>query len=47
MGLAIDNAQSTLLRKASPIVSSLVKGGMLKVAAGYYDIVVGGVTILD
>lgn len=39
--------QSALLRKASTVVSELVKGGKLKVAAGYYDIVGGGVTILD
>lgn len=39
--------QSVLLSKASTVVSGLVKGGKLKVAAGYYDIAGGGVTILD
>jgi carbonic anhydrase len=39
--------QSVLLSKASTVVSALVKGGKLKVAAGYYDIAGGGVTILD
>jgi carbonic anhydrase len=39
--------QSTLLRKASTVVSEFVKGGKLKVAAGYYDIASGGVTLLD
>ncbi|MGA7237910.1 MAG: carbonic anhydrase [Bryobacteraceae bacterium] len=39
--------QSTLLRKASTVVSEFVKGGKLKVAAGYYDIAGGGVTLLD
>jgi carbonic anhydrase len=39
--------QSALLRKASTVVSALVKGGKLKVAAGYYDIAAGNVTLLD
>ena len=39
--------QSTLLRKASTVVSEFVKGGKLKVAAGYYDVAGGGVTLLD
>ena len=38
--------QSGLLRKASTVISGLVKEGKLKVAAGYYDIVGGGVTLL-
>ena len=38
--------QSTLLSKASTVVSGLVKGGKLKVAAGYYDIAAGNVTLL-
>lgn len=39
--------QSALLRKASTVISGLVKEGKLKVAAGYYDIAGGGVTLLD
>jgi carbonic anhydrase len=44
-----DNAkiQSALLRKASTVISELVKGGKLKVAAGYYDLAGGGVTLLN
>jgi carbonic anhydrase len=39
--------QAALLRKASTVVSGLVKGGKLQVAAGYYDIAGGAVTILS
>ncbi len=39
--------QSALLRKASTVISSLVKENKLKVAAGYYDLSGGGVTLLD
>jgi carbonic anhydrase len=39
--------QSALLRKASTVISGLVKEGKLKVAAGYYDLAGGSVTLLD
>jgi carbonic anhydrase len=39
--------QSVLLRKASTVVSEFVKGGKLKVAAGYYDVAGGAVMLLD
>jgi carbonic anhydrase len=39
--------QSALLRKASTVVSGLVKEGKVKVGAGYYDVGGGGVTVLD
>ena len=39
--------QCGLLRKASTVISGLVKEGKLKVTAGYYDVVGGGVTLLD
>lgn len=39
--------QSTLLRTGSTVISGLVKQNKLKVVAGYYDIVGGGVTLLD
>jgi carbonic anhydrase len=39
--------QSVLLRKASTVVSESVKGGKLRVAAGYYDLAGGSVTLLD
>jgi carbonic anhydrase len=39
--------QSALLRQASTVVSEFVKGGKLKVAASYYDITSGSVTLLD
>lgn len=38
--------QSGLLRKASTVISSLVKENKLTVAAGYYDIVGGSVKLL-
>jgi carbonic anhydrase len=39
--------QASLLRKASPVMADLVKENKLKIVAGYYDIVSGGVTLLD
>lgn len=39
--------QAALLRKASTVVSGLVKGGKLQVVAGYYDMGGGAVTILS
>jgi carbonic anhydrase len=39
--------QSALLRKASTVVSEFIKGGKLKVIAGYYDISAGSVTLLE
>jgi len=39
--------QAALLRKASTVISSLVKKGKLKVVAGYYDIASGAATLLD
>jgi len=38
--------QSGLLSKSSPVISSLIKQNKLKVVAGCYDIVGGGVTLL-
>ena len=39
--------QSALLSKTSTVISRSVKENKLKVAAGYYDIAGGGVTLLD
>jgi carbonic anhydrase len=39
--------QAALLRKASTVISGLLKEGKLKVVAGYYDIASGAVTLLD
>ena len=39
--------QSALLCKSSPVISSLIKENKLKVVAGCYDIVGGGVTLLE
>jgi carbonic anhydrase len=39
--------QGALLREASTVVSSFMKEGKLKVAAGYYDIASGAVSLLD
>ena len=39
--------QAALLRKASTVISGLLKEGKLKVVAGYYDIASGAVTMLD
>ncbi len=39
--------QAALLREASTVISGLIKDGKLKVVAGYYDIGVGTVTLLD
>ncbi len=38
--------QAGLLRDASTVIAGLVKEGKLKVVAGHYDIVSGGVTLL-
>ena len=38
--------QCSLLRRASTVISRLVKDGKLKVVAGYYDIVNGEVTVM-
>jgi len=39
--------QAMLLRQASTVISSMVKEGKIKVAAGYYDVGSGAVTILE
>jgi carbonic anhydrase len=39
--------QAALLRKASTVISGMIKEGKLKVVAGYYDIGSGAVTLLD
>jgi carbonic anhydrase len=39
--------QAALLRKASTVVSSLLKENKLKVIAAYYDLASGGVTLLE
>jgi carbonic anhydrase len=39
--------QAALLRKASTVISGLLKEGKLKVVAGYYDIASGAVSLLD
>jgi carbonic anhydrase len=39
--------QAALLRESSPVISSMVKQGKVKVVAGYYDFANGAVTILD
>src|SRR5580658_8709759 len=39
--------QAALLREASTVVAGLVKEGKLKVAAGYYDVSSGRVTLLE
>jgi carbonic anhydrase len=39
--------QSDLLRKGSTVIAGLVKENRIKVAAAYYDIASGGVTILE
>jgi carbonic anhydrase len=39
--------QCALLCEASTVISGLVKENKLKVAAGYYDVLRGGVTLLD
>jgi carbonic anhydrase len=49
LNAAIDaNAQyqSVLLSKSSPVISNLIKDNKLKVVAGRYDVVGGGVTLL-
>jgi carbonic anhydrase len=39
--------QARLLGESSPVVAEAVKGGTLKVVGAYYDLVTGGVTLLD
>jgi carbonic anhydrase len=39
--------QAALLRQASPVISGLMKESKLKVAAAYYDLGTGAVTLLD
>jgi carbonic anhydrase len=39
--------QATLLRESSTVISGLVKSGSVKVAAGYYDVGTGSVTLLQ
>jgi carbonic anhydrase len=39
--------QVARLRESSPLLSALIKEGKLKVAAGYFDIRTGAVTLLD
>ena len=39
--------QATLLSESSPVISSMVKEGALKVVAGYYDLATGAVALID
>ena len=39
--------QAALLAESSTVIKGLVKEGKLKVAAGYYDIATGSVTLLN
>ena len=39
--------QAALLAESSTVIKGLVKEGKLKVAAAYYDIVAGSVTLLS
>jgi carbonic anhydrase len=39
--------QAALLRQASPVISGLIKEGKAKVAAAYYDLGSGAVTLLE
>jgi carbonic anhydrase len=39
--------QAALLRKASTVISGLVKGNKLKVVAAYYDLGTGGVSLVE
>jgi carbonic anhydrase len=39
--------QAGLLRDASPVLADFVKRGELSVAAGYYDLATGKVTLLS
>jgi carbonic anhydrase len=39
--------QSAVLRNASTVISGMVKQKKLRVAAAYYDVAAGGVTLLD
>jgi len=38
--------QAALLRQSSTVISEMVKAGSLKVAAGYYDLGSGSVTLV-
>jgi carbonic anhydrase len=38
--------QAALLRDSSPVIAEMVKKGQLAVAAGYYDLATGQVTLL-
>jgi carbonic anhydrase len=38
--------QASLLSKASPVLSPMVKEGKLKIVAGYYDLATGKVTLV-
>lgn len=38
--------QAGLLRKASTVLSPMVKDGKLKIVAGYYDLAIGKVTLV-
>ena len=40
------NIQAALLRESSPVLGGLIKEGKLKIAAAYYDIGTGKVTLL-
>ena len=39
--------QATLLSQSSPVISSMVKDGTLKVVAGYYDLASGAVSLVN
>ena len=39
--------QSARLRESSPLLAAMIEDGKLKVAAGYFDIRSGAVTLLD
>jgi carbonic anhydrase len=39
--------QAALLRKASTVISSMVKEGKLKVVAGHYDVTTGVASLLS
>jgi carbonic anhydrase len=44
---AIAKLQAGLLRQSSTVIAGLLKENKVKVAAAYYDIANGGVTLLD
>jgi len=39
--------QATLLSQSSPVISSMIKEGAVKVVAGYYDLASGAVTLVN